>query len=144
MATKFWSSLAQVMASYLLAPSHYLHQCWLVISVVLWHSGEENSTGNVQYICLDISLKITGLKLQPLFSEANQCTYPRSPMMFPIVWSIMWSVGRGRVGVGGCSSKWTAEWPWRGSHVTGQGGQQDRGQMNSHSGYWKWKVKEYA
>ena len=31
------ATLAQVMAWCLTAPSHYLNQCWLVISEVLWH-----------------------------------------------------------------------------------------------------------
>ena len=33
-------TLAQVMACCLTAPSHYLNQCWLVISKVLWYSSE--------------------------------------------------------------------------------------------------------
>ena len=32
------STLAQVMACCLTAPSHYLNQCWLIISGVQWHS----------------------------------------------------------------------------------------------------------
>ena len=32
------STLAQVMAWCRQAPSHYLNQCWLMISEVLWHS----------------------------------------------------------------------------------------------------------
>ena len=32
------STLAQIMACCLTAPSHYLHQCWLMISEVLCHS----------------------------------------------------------------------------------------------------------
>ena len=32
------STLVQVMACWLTAPSHYLNQCWLIISKVLWHS----------------------------------------------------------------------------------------------------------
>ena len=32
------STLAQVMACCLTAPSHYLNQCWLIISKVHWHS----------------------------------------------------------------------------------------------------------
>ena len=32
------STLAQVMACCLTAPSHYLNQCWLIISEVPWHS----------------------------------------------------------------------------------------------------------
>ena len=34
------STLGQVMACCLTAPSHYLNQCWLIISKVLWHSSE--------------------------------------------------------------------------------------------------------
>ena len=34
------STLAQVMACCLTALSHYLNQCWLIISKVLWHSSE--------------------------------------------------------------------------------------------------------
>ena len=35
-----WSTLVQVMACCLTAPSHYLNQCWL-ISKVPWHSSED-------------------------------------------------------------------------------------------------------
>ena len=37
---KSGSTLAQVMAWCLTAPSHYLNQCWLIISEGLWHSPE--------------------------------------------------------------------------------------------------------
>ena len=33
-----WSTLVQVMAWCLTAPSHYLNQCWLNINGILWHS----------------------------------------------------------------------------------------------------------
>ena len=36
------STLAQVMACCLMAPSHYLNQSWLMISEVQWHSYESN------------------------------------------------------------------------------------------------------
>ena len=36
-----WSTMVQVMACCLMAPSHYLNQCWLIISKVLWHSSED-------------------------------------------------------------------------------------------------------
>ena len=44
------SPLTQVMACCLMAPSHYLNQCWLIIREVVWHSHESNFTGNVQDI----------------------------------------------------------------------------------------------
>ena len=36
------STMAQVMACCLTAPSHHLNQCWLVIMKVKWHSSEGN------------------------------------------------------------------------------------------------------
>ena len=47
-----WSTLAQVMACCLTAPSHYLNQCWLMISEVLWHSPDSNFTENTWDIYL--------------------------------------------------------------------------------------------
>ena len=38
------STLVQVKARCLMAPSHYLNQCWLIISKVQWHSSEGNFT----------------------------------------------------------------------------------------------------
>ena len=40
------STLAQVMAWCLTAPSHYLNQFWLMIGEVLWHSPDSNLTKN--------------------------------------------------------------------------------------------------
>ena len=40
------STLAQIMACCLTASSHYLNQCWLMISEVLWHSPDSNFTEN--------------------------------------------------------------------------------------------------
>ena len=39
------STLDQVMACCLTAPSHYLAQCWLIINEVLWNSPKGNLTG---------------------------------------------------------------------------------------------------
>ena len=65
------STLAQVMACYLMAPSLYLNQYWLIISEVLWHSPEGNFTGDAKDI-LDMSLKITDLRLQPHLPGVNE------------------------------------------------------------------------
>ena len=46
------STLAQVMACCLTAPSHCLNQRWLMISEVLWHSTDSNFTENTQDIYL--------------------------------------------------------------------------------------------
>ena len=63
------STLAQVMACCLTAPSHYLNQCWLIINWVLWHS---LSYKMLKISILDMSLKITYLKLQPYLPGANE------------------------------------------------------------------------
>ena len=44
------STLAQVMACCLTAPSHYLNQCWLVISEVQWYSYSGNFTKDASTI----------------------------------------------------------------------------------------------
>ena len=44
------STLAQVMACCLMAPSHYPYQCWLVVIKVLWHSSEGNYTRDTSSI----------------------------------------------------------------------------------------------
>ena len=44
------STLAQVMACCLMAPSHYLNQCWLIINKVQLHSSEGNFTRDILVI----------------------------------------------------------------------------------------------
>ena len=43
------STLAQVMACCLMAPSHYLNQCWLIISKVQWHLSQGNFTRAINH-----------------------------------------------------------------------------------------------
>ena len=57
------STLTQVMAWWLTAPSHYPNQCWLLISEVLWHSSESNSTARAQAIILHNELESYILKI---------------------------------------------------------------------------------
>ena len=45
-----WTTLAQVMACCLTAPSHYLNQCWLIIRGVLLHTSESSFAGIAQGI----------------------------------------------------------------------------------------------
>ena len=47
---KTGSTLAQVMACCLTAPSHYLNQCWLINSKVYWHSFEGNFTAGISAV----------------------------------------------------------------------------------------------
>ena len=65
------STLAQVMACCLTAPSHYLHQCWLIISKVLWHSSEGNF---IRETSATTGLKITFPKLNWNLPGATELT----------------------------------------------------------------------
>ena len=56
------STLAQVMACCLTAPSHYLNQCWLIFSKVQWHPLEGNCTKIAQPLITKIILKINNIK----------------------------------------------------------------------------------
>ena len=47
---EYGSTLAQVMACCLTAPSHYLNQCWLIINKSQWHSSEGNFARNTSAI----------------------------------------------------------------------------------------------
>ena len=70
------STLAQVMACCLTAPSHYLNQCWLIISKVLRHSSGGNFIRYVSHHSLKLAWKITFLKLDWNFSWANESSPP--------------------------------------------------------------------
>ena len=54
------STLVRVMASCLMAPSHYLHQCWILVSKVLWYLPESNFASSVQD--------------KSLYDESRNCT----------------------------------------------------------------------
>ena len=43
-----WSTLAQVVACWLIVPIHYLNQCWLLIIEVMWHSSHSKFAANTQ------------------------------------------------------------------------------------------------
>ena len=45
-----WSTLAQVMACCLTAPTHYMNQCWLIISKIQLHSFDSNFTRDTSVI----------------------------------------------------------------------------------------------
>ena len=66
------STLAQVMACCLTAPSHYLNQCWFTISKVYWHSFEYNFTKTLKPLITKISLKITFVKFLLNLPGANE------------------------------------------------------------------------
>ena len=55
---RFGSTLVQEMASYLMATSHYLNQCWVIIGEIFWHSPGSNFTVSFQLLLHIRSLKI--------------------------------------------------------------------------------------
>ena len=71
------STLAEVMAHFLMALSHYLNQCSLIISEVLRHSTEcyRVSQEILKISILDMNLKINNLRLQPHLPCANDSRY---------------------------------------------------------------------
>ena len=71
------STLAQVKAHFLMAPSHFLSQCSLIISELLWPSteGDRVSQEILKISILDMNLKINNLRLQPHLPLANDLRY---------------------------------------------------------------------
>ena len=83
-----WSTLAQVMACCLMALSHYLNQCWLIIKGVLWYSLGNNFTGsahelNLQHVFRDYTLKIT---TTPLMCQWSYCSLVLSQQFDVYIW----------------------------------------------------------
>ena len=87
------STLAQVMACCLTAPSHYLNQCWLIIHGVLWHSPKIHSTGSAQNIILLNELKKCTCKSNSA-SLRGQWVYSLWPR--DTIWRQIWvNIGSG-------------------------------------------------
>ena len=69
------STLAQVMDCCLTAPSHYLNQCWLIITKVQWCSSESNFAWDITAIGhWTFSLKIIFLRFYWNLPGANELT----------------------------------------------------------------------
>ena len=67
------STLAQIMTWCLLAPSHYLNQCWLIISDVPWQSPEANFIRDIIPPSIyKITLSITYPKFHSNLPGANE------------------------------------------------------------------------
>ena len=65
------STLDQVTVCCLKVPSHYLSQCWFIITVDLWHSHASNLKINVHKLNPNIWSEITLLKPLPHLPGAN-------------------------------------------------------------------------
>ena len=66
------STLAQVMALCCQAQSHYLKQCWLCISDILWHSPKNNFTVIAQAIILYDAFENYTINSLPHLPGANE------------------------------------------------------------------------
>ena len=66
------STLAQVIACCLTAPSNYLNQCWLIISEVQWHSYQDNFTTDASTINHKNPFENFISKFQSNFPGANE------------------------------------------------------------------------
>ena len=66
------STLAQVMACCLMAPSHYLNQCWLIINKVQRHLAERNFTRKTQPSVTKVISKITYPKFNLNLPGSNE------------------------------------------------------------------------
>ena len=71
------------MACCLTAPSHYLNQCWLVISEVQWHLYQGNFTRDASTSNTKIHLKMTYLKFHAYFPGANELIAELAPNPYP-------------------------------------------------------------
>ena len=94
-----WSTLVEVMAWCLAAPSHYLNQCWLIICKVLWHSPGSNFTRivhelNLEHMFRDYTFKITtfprsqwvnhcGAKFLSMIQYSIELMWTRNKRYFP-------------------------------------------------------------
>ena len=76
------STLAQIMACRLTAPSHYLHQCRIIIGEVLRNSHEINCAEMLKVPFLSMGLKVINLKLQPHISGASEIMQLQSEFKF--------------------------------------------------------------
>ena len=92
----------------MMAPSHYIYQCWLFISAILWHSPENNFTGSAlatilkdefeNYSLLTYHQGADQLKKYPYESESESNLYwcYKSPKLLSfhilyILWDLTWA-----------------------------------------------------
>ena len=73
---RYGSTLSQVMACCVTAPSHYLNQCWLIMIAVQWHSYSCNFTRVAFAISITkVCMKMTYLKFYSNFPGASELTF---------------------------------------------------------------------
>ena len=70
------STMDQVIPCCLTAPSHYLNQCWLIISEVVWLHLRAFSLEMLKISILDMSLKMTNLRFHSNLPGVSELTVP--------------------------------------------------------------------
>ena len=72
---RFGSTLAQMIDWYLMVPSLYLHQYWLIIKGVIWHSSESNFIKVLMNLLCNRCAEIILLKSLSQCQGANELTH---------------------------------------------------------------------
>ena len=85
----------QVMACCLTAPSHYLNQCWLIISEVMWLHLRAFPREMFKISILDMSLKMTNLRFHSNLPGVSELTVPMGLRGGARVWKLTrcWTPG---------------------------------------------------
>ena len=78
-------TLAQITAWRLMAPSHYLNKCWLIIGEVLCHLPESNSQEILKISVIDLSLKINNVRLQLQLPGVSELKHKKSWTVYMIL-----------------------------------------------------------
>ena len=88
-----WLTLIQVMACCLMAPSHYLNHCWLLVRGVQWHSPEDSFIRSTDELNPWHVFEITLLNLllhTLLRSHRIKFTHLTQKWKFNDIWSSIW------------------------------------------------------
>ena len=121
------STLVQVMAWCLMAPSHCLDQCWHIINEVFWHSLEGNITRSAypyhgfryytfeNYYISQISMSKIHISLLAVVAESVTCGWLLLLQVMAMLWqsssNVYWQLCLSQWPVHGCSCRWC---PWCG------------------------------
>ena len=70
-----WSTLAQITACCLAAPSHYLNQCWLIVSTDQWHLSKGNITRDAPAINHENQLQFASIEFLWNLPRVNELSH---------------------------------------------------------------------
>ena len=90
---KNWSTLFQLMACCLTAPSHYLNQFWLIMCEVRWYSAQSEISGNAENFSHQTMLWSYVFKTINLLLGDIELTHLNNESVYP--WGTLWKHGFG-------------------------------------------------